>query len=113
MLVNYSPVPFNSWSPDGRELFYRNGDASMVVPVETDPTFSPGNPEILYQGISYDFSLPNIITLTPWDIHPDGDRFLMIKPSGTTADESATEEPRKIIIVQNWFEELKERVPVD
>ena len=27
------------WSPDGRELFYRSGDAAMAVPVETEPTF--------------------------------------------------------------------------
>jgi hypothetical protein len=36
--------------------------------------------------------------------------------SGTGADpddESTTESPRKINIVVNWFEELKERVPVD
>jgi len=49
----------------------------------------------------------------PWDIHPDGNRFLMLKPSGTPDDESATEAPRKITIVLNWDEELKQRVPVD
>ena len=27
------------WSPDGRELFYRNGDATMAVRVETEPDF--------------------------------------------------------------------------
>jgi hypothetical protein len=53
---------------------------------------------------------------TLWDIHPDGDRFLLIKPSSVTATEPASQEsgdigPRKINIVLNWFEELKERVP--
>ena len=51
-----------------------------------------------------------------WDIHPGGKRFLMIKPTETTedesTDESTAETPRKIIIVTNWFEELKQRVPV-
>ena len=34
------------WAPDGRELFYRRPDdlAMMAAPIETEPTFSPGNP---------------------------------------------------------------------
>jgi pectate lyase len=42
-----------------------------------------------------------------WDIHPDGKRFLMIKPSWAASPEVAN----KIGIVLNWFEELKQRVP--
>jgi hypothetical protein len=30
-----------------------------------------------------------------------------------SSEESAADDPRKINIVQNWFEELKERVPLD
>jgi hypothetical protein len=105
------------WSPDGKELFYRNDDATIVVPVETDPTFTPGNPEILYQGMYHVLKLANLLSITPWDIHPDGNRFLMIKPAVVTGEEtsetSTAGEPRKIIVVTNWFEELKERVPVD
>jgi serine/threonine protein kinase len=106
------------WSPEGRELFYRNGDAAMAVPVETDPAFSPGNPELLFRGTYYINDIPSLqITLTPWDIHPDGRRFLMIKPAAETGGESpaesATEGPRKIIIVTNWFEELKQKAPVN
>ena len=57
--------------------------------------------------------------MTSWDIHPDGDKFLMIKPPATTASESPTEKQAaeakqpKVIVVLNWFEELKEKVPVD
>lgn len=41
---------------------------------------------------------------TYWDIDPIGKRlFLMMK--------DATESPRKIKIVFNWFEELKQRMP--
>ena len=38
------------WSPDGRELFYRSGDAAMAVRVETEPTFKPGKPTVLFRG---------------------------------------------------------------
>lgn len=89
----------------------------MVVPVDTDPTFSAGNPEILFQGTYFSVDATPLITLTPWDISPDGKRFLMIKPPAVTGEESseafAAAEPRKIIIVTNWFEELKVRVPID
>ena len=43
------------WSPDGRELFYRNGNALMVVDVDTEPTFTPSRPRELLTG-SYDVS---------------------------------------------------------
>jgi serine/threonine protein kinase len=97
------------WSPDGRELFYRNGDAAMTVPVKTDPSFSLKTPKILFRGeyIPSDLRLGSFEPHS-WDIRPDGKRFLMMKQSG--AGTSATAGPRRINIVLNWFEELKQRV---
>ena len=42
----YAPV----WAPDGQELFFRRFGSyeMMVTTVETQPTFSPGNPEVLF-----------------------------------------------------------------
>jgi len=42
-------------------------------------------------------------------VSPDGKRFLMMKLPGATPSAG---EPRKINIVLNWLEELKQRVPV-
>ncbi len=95
------------WSPSSRELFYRSGDAMMAVSIETDPTFKAGVPTKLFQGNYYSNIGHN------WDISPDGKRFLMIKPIPTTVAASSSAAPRpKINIVINWFEELKQRVPV-
>jgi hypothetical protein len=44
-----------------------------------------------------------------YDIAADGQRFLMIKDGGGS-DQAAT--PLQIIVVQNFFEELKRLVPV-
>jgi serine/threonine protein kinase len=100
------------WSPDGRELFYLIGDApteaAMRVAVETEPTFKKGTPEELFRG-TYVGYYPGDF---PWAIHPDGNRFLMLKTTAPTSAETVDQQP-KIIIVTNWFEELKERVPVD
>jgi Tol biopolymer transport system component len=93
------------WSPDGRELFYLVGrettEAAMRVAVETEPTFKCGTPEVLFRGTYVGFYPADF----PWDIHPDGTRFLMMK--------EAKEGTRKISIVVNWFDELKQRVPVE
>jgi dipeptidyl aminopeptidase/acylaminoacyl peptidase len=96
------------WSPDGRELFYHTGDAAMAVRVETDPTFKPGKPAVLFRGTYYS----PIAGITAWDISPDGKRFLMLKGVPSTAKPAAPEAPGKINVVVNWTEELKQRVPV-
>jgi len=68
------------WSPNGKELYYLIGEniaeALMAVEVETKPTFSPGKPKVLFRG-KYLGSLPN--NGIPYDVHPDGRRFLMMK----------------------------------
>jgi serine/threonine protein kinase len=93
------------WSPDGREIYYRSGDAAMAVPVETEPTFKPGKPAVLFRGTNVSSRGIDVADFTYWDINPDGKRFLML-------EDAAVEGPRKINIVLNWLEELKQRVPV-
>ena len=92
----------SGWSPDGRELFYRAGPAMMSVAVETEPTFSAGIPQTLFEGTYFAAVGPQ------WAVGPDG-RFLMIKYGESTSDSTATPQ---INVVLNWFEELRERVPV-
>ncbi|MFQ5930287.1 MAG: TolB family protein, partial [Acidobacteriota bacterium] len=93
-----SPV----WGPKGRELFYRAGEAMMVVTIKTEPTFTAGNPEVLFTARYYTGPGRN------YDISPDGQRFLMIKEAEQTEE---TAVPTQLIVVENWFEELKRLVP--
>jgi hypothetical protein len=90
------------WNPNGKELFYRSGNKMMAVDVTTQPSFSAGKPKMLFEG-QY---LPTPVTYPDYDVSPDGQRFLMLKP----VEQSATA-PTQINVVQNWFEELKRRVP--
>jgi serine/threonine-protein kinase len=90
------------WNPNGRELFYRSGNKIMAVDVTTQPGFAAGTPRKLFEG-PY---LPSPLTNPNYDVSPDGQRFLMLKPS-----ESAEAAPTQINVVLNWFEELKRRVP--
>jgi hypothetical protein len=45
-----------------------------------------------------------------YDLSPDGRRFIRIKSEGAS---DARPEPASIIVVQNWFEELKRLVPTN
>jgi eukaryotic-like serine/threonine-protein kinase len=101
----YGPL----WSPDGKELFYRNGDSVMAVTIKTDPVFKSENPEVLFKG-RYFFKSWYAAIWPMWDINRTDKRFLMIKEDESTA--SAAGGPRRINIVLNWFEELKKRVPI-
>ena len=93
------------WAPDGRELFYLSGAALMAVPIQTDPSFTPGGtPEVLFEG---DYAAGGGRS---YDVAPDGQRFLMIK-AGDPSDESSS--APELIIVENWFEELKRLVPTN
>jgi Tol biopolymer transport system component/tRNA A-37 threonylcarbamoyl transferase component Bud32 len=90
------------WSPTGRELFYRrlSDSAMMTVPIITEPTFTAGPPKVLFKGRYFDGGGHH------YDVARDGQRFLMLKEGESTG---ATELP--IILVENWFEELKRLVP--
>jgi Tol biopolymer transport system component len=90
------------WNPNGRELFYRNGDKMMAVEVTMLPSFVVGKPRMLFEG-RYE---PSPLTNPNYAVSPDGQRFLMLKPP-----EQAQEAPTRINIVLNWFEELNRLVP--
>jgi Tol biopolymer transport system component len=104
------------WAKNGRELYYlsnRNlgGNAGVTmwsVPVQTTPTFVPGNPQKLFEGIYFQ----GLNTRT-WDVTADGQRFLMIKTApATPAEQNSTTTPPSVVVVEHWTEELKQRVPV-
>jgi eukaryotic-like serine/threonine-protein kinase len=90
------------WARNGRELFYRNGDKLMAAAVETKPTFVAAKPKLLFEA-HYETGL--YPSFPSYDVSPDGQRFLMIKPS---EQESAA---TQINVVLNWSEDLKRRVP--
>jgi serine/threonine-protein kinase len=90
------------WNPNGRELFYRSGSKIMAVEVDTKSGFSAGTPRMRFEG-AY---LPTPVVVPNYDVSPDGQRFLMLKPA-----ETQTSAPTQINVVLNWFTELKQRVP--
>jgi eukaryotic-like serine/threonine-protein kinase len=93
------------WNHAGTEIFYRNGDKMMVVPVKTAGGFVPGVPRVLWeghysQGLSSSCGPPGV-SASNYDVSADGQRFLMIKDGSQDVGSSS------IVVVLNWSEELK------
>ena len=86
------------WPRNSREIFYRNGDKMMAVPVVTQPEFKAGKPVLLFEG-PYEHSFRN----PGYDVTADGKRFLMVRSMPKAA-------PAQILVTTNWFEELKRKV---
>jgi hypothetical protein len=82
------------WSPSSREVLYRAGSAVMSVPVAIAGDDRVGAARKLFEG---DYG-------PAWDVAPDG-RFLMVK--GTSPVGAGD----RIVVVRNWFTELKQKVP--
>jgi eukaryotic-like serine/threonine-protein kinase len=100
------------WSKNGQELLYWADTTMMAVAIEAASTFKLGIPKVLFERPPVWSNYMQIMGI-PWDISPDGKRFLMLKSLQRTGEAHAANVPRpKINIVLNWLEELKQRVPV-
>ncbi|MBK5256291.1 MAG: PD40 domain-containing protein, partial [Vicinamibacteria bacterium] len=85
-----------SWRGDGRELYYRSRDLSiMAVPIKAGATFDSGTPQALFKAR---FALTNARAL--YRPTRDGQRFLVLQVLGRDAIPPAT-------VVLNWTSVLK------
>jgi len=73
----------------------------MAAEIQTDPEWGVKPPKVLFSGNL------NVTWFPTYDVAPDG-RFLMLR-EGESA--KILETPQQIILVQNWFEELKRLCP--
>ena len=89
------------WARNGTELFYQSGRKMMAAGVSYGAStieFKPS--QVLFEGgfVPYDGNVPRT-----YDVAKDG-RFLMIR-------EAPQGRPRTLVLVLNWFEELKRQAP--
>jgi eukaryotic-like serine/threonine-protein kinase len=83
-----------TWSPAGRELFYRKEDKLLAVLVETKVGLTAGKPSVLFEGKF----------VGGYDPTPDGQRFVMMRSN------EAQSAPKQINVLLGWFEDLERRV---
>jgi serine/threonine protein kinase len=85
------------WSHHGNELFYRDGAGNMVaVEVNTKPMFAVIRSTVLFSASRF----AAFVGGPQYDVSVDDQRFLMLRPVATSGSD-------RLIVVENWFEELK------
>jgi serine/threonine-protein kinase len=93
------------WARTGRELFFVSAGAVMSVPVTATPTLTFGKPNKVIDG---PYFLDPTAESRPYDASADGQRFLMFKQDSGAGDPQGSS---RFVVVLNWLEELKQRVP--
>jgi serine/threonine-protein kinase len=98
------------WAHSGRELFYAVADDRgstakiMAVSVQPGSILTFGTPHVVVDG---PYLTPQ--TGRTYDVSGDDKRFLLIKDAPLTS--SSAPPPSQLVVVLNWLEELKARVP--
>ena len=93
------------WSRNGQKLYYRSLSGNlMAVPIQTSPSFVPGRLRELFPLARFRTSA----NAASFDVDVSGEKFIMV----SRLDTPETASFQQINVVLNWFEELKERVPV-
>ncbi len=92
------------WAHNGRELFYVDANRALVA-----AQFDTVSGQVLERQTL--FTIPAGYAVRPgqnfYDVALDDQRFLMVRDY---AGDAETEDAQQIILVQSFFEELKERV---
>jgi serine/threonine-protein kinase len=95
------------WSENG-EIFYRSpaGDRMFAVSVTTSAGLKVGTPAELFNLRHY--VSPTGSPRPQYDVTPDGQRFLML----TEAGGGNSPDRVRIVVIQNWLEEVTRLLPV-
>jgi WD40 repeat protein len=82
------------WSRDGRRLFFATTKDIQQVDVYSEPTFRLGIPKSLFARAD-----PSSSTPAPFDVSPDGERFLVVEP------DKSVSRARSMVVVLNFAPE--------
>jgi serine/threonine-protein kinase len=81
----------------GKQLFYVDGkDTVMEASIDTKIGFNAGTPQVFFKGLYHPAGSTNDYSVTP-----DGRRIIMMKNA------EGNDVPTHMVIVLNWFEELR------
>ena len=92
------------WAHSENELFFIDGNGQMVsAKVEAEGAFRVGERQVLFSMVErFLDGAPNYAS---WDVAPDDQRFVMLQIGGGDSGEAS-----HLVVVQNFFRELNERV---
>ena len=89
-----------AWSGNGREVLYQSGDQVMSVSYTVNgDSFIAERPRVWVSKLG---------GATGFDLAPDGKRLVVVRP---VAARNAPTQEHTVVFVQNFFNELRRRVP--
>jgi eukaryotic-like serine/threonine-protein kinase len=81
------------WSPNGREIYFRNGSKMMAVAVATAPDLKLSEPQLLFEAR---YAYASNVAVPNYAVAADG-RFIMVKDDPQS---------NRVNLVINWMDEL-------
>lgn len=84
------------WAPNGRALFYRSDDGMAAVELVSDSPIVLASRRVLFDDSPY----ATYSNGAAYDVHPDGDRFVMLRRDGHRGD---------LLLRLEWLEWLAHR----
>ena len=97
-------VPF--WSPDGNTLYYLTFGPTArtftAARLERDPVLVVLSRDSLFTG--------RYAAFTGSGLHPDGDRWIVAEDVGSADSDASAIMPARLVMVTNFFTELRERM---
>jgi serine/threonine-protein kinase len=106
-ISNSGTVSAPAWSRNGRELIYQSGDQLMAVSYSVNGDFFVAEkPRVWIDKLG--LTTPET-GLGDWDLAPDGKRVVEV----TSVVSTETPKPdHEVVLLLNFFDELRRRVPV-
>ncbi len=103
-----------SWSPDGNTVYYWRIESPVVLTLMAARIQRQPTPVVLSRDSLFtrEVVATNGGSVVAYDLHPDGDRLIVARnaPTAPGADGDASP-PDRLILVNNFFEELRQVVP--
>ncbi len=96
------------WAPDQTAIYYRNGTRVMRAALTADGALVDGGLEELFEESFWAVD-SNGGVHTSWDVHPDGESFVLVR-GGQSEAGGAGFAAARVLVVTNWFEELRQRM---
>ena len=84
------------WSPDGKKIFYAEGQKFIAASVVTMPTFAVSSRQVLFEG-NFLFGSGH----ASFDVARDGKSFLMLRPVAGNEEQ--------VVVAHNFMTELRAR----
>jgi serine/threonine-protein kinase len=97
------------WAPDGKSVYFWRGGGQGAPDTLYQATFDP-TARVPVQSVRPVPGVPAInVYPRSWDVHPNGDRFIVAASPLRPSDSDSTATPRYIVTL-NWFKDLAAKV---